>query len=154
MEAGPQSQSSTSLIQTPLLQDGRYPVCKEPSEQEQQYVQTTLEGCLPFHPNNLFSLKVIQVCMKGDSLPVQGPLMRTGSAPGAFTKLVLAHLTSKGVRLIAYLDELLIIGKHKWKRHIRMERSSLMESLGFMMNFEKSQDIGTHKTKFWSFIID
>ena len=50
------------------------------------------------------------------------------TAPRAFTKLMkpaLAYLRSKGVRLIAYLDDILIIGRDKGEaeRHIKMRRA-------------------------------
>lgn len=67
MEADPQSQSFKSLHRTPALQNGRYPLCKGPPEQGGLYVQTRLEGCLPFHPNHSVSSKVPQICMAGDS---------------------------------------------------------------------------------------
>ena len=84
MEADPQSQSSKSLHRTPALQNGRHPLCKGPPEQGGLYVQTRLEGCLPFHPNHSVSSKVPQVCMAGDSLPVQCPSIRTGYSPSGF----------------------------------------------------------------------
>ena len=80
------------------------------------------------------------------------------TAPRAFTKLMkpaLAHLRSKGVRLIAYLDDLLIIGKDKREAEEAYQNAkSLMESLGFVINLEKSQAIGTQKMEFLGFIID
>ena len=76
----------------------------------------------------------------------------------AFTKLmkpVLAHLRSKGVRLITYLDNLLIIGKGKREaKEAYQNAKSLMESLGFVTNLEKSQAIATQKMEFLGFIID
>ena len=76
----------------------------------------------------------------------------------AFTKLmkpVLAHLRSKGVRLITYLDNLLIIGKDKREaKEAYQNVKSLMESLGFVTNLEKSQAIATQKMEFLGFIID
>ena len=76
----------------------------------------------------------------------------------AFTKLmkpVLAHLRSKGVRLITYLDNLLIIGKDKREaKEACQNAKSLMESLGFVTNLEKSQAIATQKMEFLGFIID
>ena len=80
------------------------------------------------------------------------------TAPRAFTKLMkpaLAHLRSKGVRLIAYLDDLLIIGKDKREAEEAYQNAkSLLESLGFVINLEKSQAIGTQKMEFLGFIID
>ena len=80
------------------------------------------------------------------------------TAPRAFTKLMkpaLAYLRSKGVRLIAYLDDILIIGRDKGEAEEAYQNAkSLMESLGFVINLEKSQAIGTQKMEFLGFIID
>lgn len=59
------------------------------------------------------------------------------------------------MRLIAYLDDLLIIGKDKREAEEAYQNAkSLMESLGFVINLEKSQAIGTQKMEFLGFIID
>ena len=96
--------------------------------------------------------------MAGDGLPVQCPPIRTGTTSRAFTKLmkpVLAHLRSKGVRLIAYLDDLLIIGKDKRETEEAYQNAkSLMESLGIVINLEEAQAIGIKKIEFLGFIID
>jgi len=64
------------------------------------------------------------------------------SAPRAFTKIlkpVLATLRQRGIRVIAYLDDLLIIGKTKEEAEAAFSQvKSLLESLGFVINLEKS----------------
>lgn len=80
------------------------------------------------------------------------------TAPRAFTKLlkpVLAHLRKGGMRLIAYLDDLLIIGKSKKEAEkAYLQTKALLESLGFVVNLEKSQALGTQTIEFLGFIIN
>ena len=66
-----------------------------------------------------------------------------------------ASISSKGVRLIAYLDDLLIIGKDKREAEEAYRNAkNLMESLGIVINLEEAQAIGTQKMEFLGFIID
>ena len=59
------------------------------------------------------------------------------------------------MRLIVYLDDLLIIGKDKREvEETYWNAKSLMESLGFVINMEESQAIGTQEMEFLGFIID
>ena len=64
------------------------------------------------------------------------------TAPRVFTKLlkpVLAHLRAKGLRIIAYLDDILIIGKSKAEAEKAYQQAKhLLEDLGFVINLEKS----------------
>ena len=80
------------------------------------------------------------------------------TAPRLFTKLlkpVLANLRTAGVRLIGYLDDFLIIGKTKPEAEgAYMKMKSLLESLGFIVNAEKSLQIATQKIEFLGYIID
>ena len=57
-------------------------------------------------------------------------------------KPVLAHLRSNGVRLIAYLDDLLITGKDKREvEEVYRNAKSWMESLGF----DKLREVTSHR---------
>ena len=83
---------------------------------------------------------------------------RLASAPRVFKKLlkpVLASLRSKGVRLIAYLDDILIIGKTRLEaERAFQEMKQFLESLGFVVNEEKSQLKATQKMEFLGFVTD
>ena len=80
------------------------------------------------------------------------------SAPRAFTKIlkpVLATLRQRGIRVIAYLDDLLIIGKTKEEAEAAFSQvKSLLESLGFVINLEKSVAKAVQRIEFLGFIID
>lgn len=64
------------------------------------------------------------------------------SAPRHFTKLlkvVVAHLRKKGIRLVIYLDDILIINEDPDKLKSDLDTTIfLLQSLGFLINWEKS----------------
>ena len=64
------------------------------------------------------------------------------SAPRTFTKLmkpVMASLRSKGVRLVIYLDDILILNATKSQLLLELAMAKeLIEGLGFIINYEKS----------------
>ena len=79
-------------------------------------------------------------------------------APRIFTKLlkpVVAWLRGQGIRLVIYLDDLLIIASSKetLNRHKQLT-IALLESLGFLINYEKSMLIPTQKIQFLGLLID
>ena len=80
------------------------------------------------------------------------------AAPRVFTKLlkpILGSLREKGIRLIAYLDDFLLIGKTKNQAEESFQKTkTLMESLGFVINEDKSQSEATQKIEFLGFLID
>ena len=80
------------------------------------------------------------------------------AAPRVFTKVlkpVLAELRAAGICLVAYLDDLLIIGKTKEETEAAYHRTkTLLQSLGFMINMEKSQSQATQSIEFLGLLID
>ena len=80
------------------------------------------------------------------------------AAPRTFTKVlkpVLAALRAKGIRLVAYLDDLLIIGKDKECAEEAFQTTkSLLQALGFVVNLEKSQSQAAQEIEFLGFIIN
>ena len=79
-------------------------------------------------------------------------------APRVFTKLlkpVVAHLRSQGVRLVIYLDDLLIIGdtESHLQQHLKMTMD-LLESLGFLLNEKKSELTPCRRIRFLGFEVD
>jgi len=80
------------------------------------------------------------------------------TAPCVFTKLmkpVTRYLREKGIRLIIYLDDFLIIGStyNECKRHFEFTKS-LLESLGFIVNKKKSVLEPTNSLKFLGFMLN
>ena len=79
-------------------------------------------------------------------------------APRLFTKImkpVVASLRSQGVRLIIYLDDILIIASsiETLNRHKTLA-ISLLESLGFLINYEKSNLIPSQQIVFLGMLVD
>jgi len=80
------------------------------------------------------------------------------SAPRVFTKImkpVVVMLCKTGVRLIVYLDDILIMAESKQleNRHAQLVFSTL-ENLGFVVNYEKSVMIPSPVMEFLGFLVD
>ena len=80
------------------------------------------------------------------------------SAPRVFTKLLrpaLAHLRQQGIRCLMYIDDMLVLGasKEELKRHYKTCQT-LLTSLGFIINVEKSVPGPTQSIEFLGFVID
>ncbi len=80
------------------------------------------------------------------------------SAPWAFTKLlrvVVAFLRKRGLRLIIYLDDILIIaGSQSEARQAVSQVKSLLESLGFIISSEKSVEEPSQSLEYIGLFID
>ena len=76
-------------------------------------------------------------------------------APWAFTKVlkpVVAFLRSLGVRLIVYIDYILVIGKSPDEVRDHVEALiALLEGLGFIVNMEKSVTTHPSKSNSWGY---
>ena len=80
------------------------------------------------------------------------------SAPYTFTKImkpVVACLRRLGIRLILYLDDMLLLDKseERLQRHLP-SMLELLASLGFLENMKKSMLSPTRKLEFLGFLID
>ena len=79
-------------------------------------------------------------------------------APRVFTKVlkpVLSHLRAKGIRMIAYLDDILLIGKTKEETERAFRTTvTLLEELGFVVNSQKSLSRATQVIEFLGFVVD
>lgn len=71
------------------------------------------------------------------------------------TKPVLAFLRSKGFLLVGYLDDTLVIGNTLTQCADRVnEIIAIFDSLGFVVNFEKSQLVPAQEIRFLGFILN
>lgn len=80
------------------------------------------------------------------------------TAPFLFTKimkLVIRHLRSKGFLSISYLDDFLLLGSSEEEclKNV-MVTTSLLEYLGFIINYKKSNLMPNRKSKFLGFTFD
>ena len=80
------------------------------------------------------------------------------SAPWAFTKLmkpVVAYLRQQGIRLIIYLDDILVLNQSKERLVEQLAVvSNLLVSLGFVLNQEKSQSTPAQELEFLGLLLD
>ena len=80
------------------------------------------------------------------------------ASPRCFTKVlkpVLARLRTTGVRMVAYLDDFLVIAEDKQRAESHCQRVvDLLTTLGFIINLEKSQQTASQQIEFLGFIID
>ncbi|XP_078616244.1 uncharacterized protein LOC144884664 [Branchiostoma floridae x Branchiostoma japonicum] len=78
--------------------------------------------------------------------------------PRAFTKItkpIIAVIRSQGIRIIIYLDDILILGTSAQECRDNLKFViDLLTSLGFLLNWEKSQLIPTQKITFLGMVID
>ena len=134
------------------FQDGRCLLYQGPTEQERVYGP---QRCLSDYASSSHSPGVSAISVAAEGVPVHRTSLRISISTQSVQKLlksVLASLRSKGVRLIAYLDDILIIGKTRLKvERAFQETKQFLESLGFVVNEEKSQPKATQKWSFWIF---
>ena len=102
--------------------------------------------------------KYLRFWWKGNRYQYTALPFGLATAPRAFTKvmkLILASLHSRGLRMVGYLDDLLIIEKCKEaaERAFQLSKKQL-ESLGFVVNMEKSLCKATQRIEYPGFIID
>lgn len=80
--------------------------------------------------------------MAGRSLRISLPVLWHGPAPRIFTKLVkiqIAVMRCLNVRLIIYLDDILVMGRSFEKIMMRRDTMIFMlPNLGFVMNLQKA----------------
>jgi len=80
------------------------------------------------------------------------------TSPYVFTKImkpVITHLRTAGILCVIYLDDILFIEKSKEKCHYNVKKAiTLLESLGFIINYKKSSLIPSQTCKYLGFIIN
>ena len=70
-------------------------------------------------------------------------------------KPVVGALRQRGIHLIIYLDDLLIMAEsHDQALHHAASTLNLLEGLGFIVNYQKSQLLPSQKIEFLGFLID
>ena len=110
---------------------------------------------VPMHPD---SQKFLRFLWQGQSYQFVTMPFGLNVAPRAFTKLmkpVIAWLRGQGVRMIIFLDDILLLAPtvETMNQHTRMT-ISLLESLGFLINYKKSTLVPTQRILFLGMLID
>ena len=102
--------------------------------------------------------KYLRFLWKGSMLEFGCLPFCLATAPRVFTKLmkpVVGALRQRGIRLIIYLDDLLIMAE-SYDQALHHAASTLnpLEGLGFIVNYQKSQLLPSQKIEFLAFLID
>lgn len=109
-------------------------------------------------PVNHTSRKFLQFRWRNKLLQFTCLPFGLSSAPFVFTKLLrpaLAQLREQGIRCLMYLDDMLILGKTKEELSRNYQRCrSLLISLGFILNDEKSIPGPVQVIEFLGFVIN
>ena len=110
---------------------------------------------VPMHPD---SRKFLRFLLGNKTYEFTAMPFGLNVAPRLFTKImkpVVASLRSQGVRLIIYLDDILIIASsiETLNRHKTLA-ISLLESLGFLINYEKSNLTPSQQIVFLGMLVD
>ena len=110
---------------------------------------------VPIHRD---SHKFLQFLWRNKCYAFQGLCFGRNTGPRVFTKLlkpIAAYLRNQGVRMILYLDDFLILGSSYQEVQRNMIMAvTLLESLGFTVNREKSRLIPTQVLTFLGFVIN
>ena len=117
VEAYPKPEAAKFIYGQRTLQNGGHKVCQGPVGQRRFHVQARPERHLylsiPIHPAHQ---KYLRFWWKGNLYQYTALLFGLATATRVFTKVmkpILASLCSRGLRMVGYLDDLLIIDK--WK---------------------------------------
>ena len=110
---------------------------------------------VPIHPS---SQKFLRFLWQGQSYQFVTMPFGLNVAPRVFTKLmkpVTSWLRGQGVRMIIFLDDILVLAPtiETLNQHARMT-ISLLESLGFLINYQKSTLVPTQRILFLGMLID
>ena len=152
-EASHKPKSTEFLSSPPAFQDGEYP-----HTTEQDIAKLDLKDAYFTVPINQEHQKFLRFVV--DQVRYQFTCLPFGlsCAPWAFTKVVkpvAAFLRSLGVRLIVYIDDILIKGKSPDEVRNHVEALiTLLEGLGFIVNMEKSVLTPSQRIKFLGLQLD
>ena len=100
------------------------------------------QRCLPYSSSAEVTSEVPPVPLEVNDLPIQGNTLGLNIAPYVFTKFLkrpLSLLRSHGIKIIAYLDDMLVEASSKPLLRDQINTTiSLLQALGFKVNWEKS----------------
>ena len=102
--------------------------------------------------------KYLQFRWKGSIYCFKGMPFGISSAPRIFTKVmkvVLSKLRMKGIRIVSYIDDLLLMARSKEECYQHLWKTlTLLTELGWLINWEKSKLKPAQTQKFLGLIID
>ena len=140
------------------FQDGRDQSSEEPNPERRLDGEARPQGCflsVPIHPTHR---KYLRFQWEEQAWEFQTLPFGLSSAPYVFTKLLkpaVATLHRLGMRLVLYLDDMLILAQtREMTRECLATVLELLLSLGFIINLKKSVLNPTQKIEFLGFQID
>ena len=152
MEDSNQSEIAEQICCSPSLQNGVNQDCQRIDPGRGLDGKTGSKGCIPghTHPRTTSEIPSVQVGLPDMTLP-----FGLNSAPHTFTKLmkpVVAVIRRLAVRLILYLDDMLIAARttEEVRRHLATALE-LLVALGFIINIKKSVFKLTQNLEFLGF---
>jgi len=102
--------------------------------------------------------KYLRFSWAGQTFEFQCLPFGLSSAPRVFTKLlkpIVAFLRRQGIRLVIFLDDMVVLAQSKEDLEAQMSQiSQMLCLLGFTINWEKSQLTPSQLTQFLGFLID
>jgi hypothetical protein len=110
---------------------------------------------IPIHPEHR---KFLQFLWEGSLFQFSCLCFGLSSAPWTFTKILkplVAFLRKRGVRLVVYLDDFLILNQSKEGAERDFKFTvDLLSKCGFLINWEKSLGVATQEREFLGLIVD
>ena len=156
MEAGPQPEVLEPIRQQGAFQVGGYQKPQRYSTSGRLHGQIGSQRSLSLGSDGLS--KFLQFRRKDKLLQFTCLPFGLSSAPFVFTKLlrpVLASVRELGIRCLMYIDDMLILGETSEElSHNFQSCQTLMTSLGFVVNNEKSIAGPTQEIEFLGFVIN
>jgi len=140
--------------QTPL-QNGIYKISEGSDSEGRLASKAGLKGCISNHPSHR---RYLRFRWKDHLWQFKVLPFRLSSSPCTFIKImkpVLATLRRLGVRVVLYLDNMLMMSscKSTAREHMKMPMD-LLSSLGFLINVEKSVISPSQQLEFLGFRLD
>ena len=102
--------------------------------------------------------KFLQFVWKGRTFQFNCLPFGLSASPWVFTKVLrvaAAHLRKNGIRMVIYLDDILLMGASKEEATVAVNAAfSLLTSLGFVINEKKSEPVPAQSVEFLGIGID
>ena len=157
-EAGVRFECVKPVYRNRALQNGKFSNIEVSPQQGGLYDKFRPHRRLPAVPMHPDSRKFLRFLLGDKTYEFTAMPFGLNVAPRLFTKImkpVVASLRSQGVRLIIYLDDILIIASsiETLNRHKTLA-ISLLESLGFLINYEKSNLTPSQQIVFLGMLVD
>ena len=110
---------------------------------------------IPIHANHR---RLLRFMCRGKAYQFCSLPFGLATAPWVFTKVLkpaLSAIRAQGIRLISYLDDMLIMSSTQSEARIHLEKSiTLLERLGFLINWKKSITDPVQSIEFLGLVVD